>query len=432
MNYKAKPCHHPIIKVVSVPGSKSITNRALLLSALAQGTTVLRNTLICDDTDRMVDCLRQLGVTINANPEEETLTVVGLGQAFDIPSASLFVGNSGTTARFITPAIAAGKGVVTLDGVARMRERPMQDLIDAVTQLGGNVTSINGTGCPPLAIQANGLRGGHTQIRANISSQFLSGLLLASPYADQESIIEIDGTLLSAPYVRMTIDMMADFGVDVCTDTAFRSFTISAGKTYVSPGEYIIEPDASSASYFFAAAAVTAGCVTVRDIHRGGLQGDTAFTDVLEAMGCDVTDTPDGLCVDARGRSLNGVEVDMNAISDTLMTAAAVAPYCSTKSRFSNVGHVRHKETDRLHAMSNELQRFGVETLEEDDALTVVPLSDHSDLVDSVWRTYDDHRMAMAAAVFALRHDGVVIQDPSCVNKTFPDFFDRWERLLGQ
>jgi 3-phosphoshikimate 1-carboxyvinyltransferase len=163
----------------------------------------------------MVDCLRQLGVTINANSEEETLTVVGLGQAFDIPSASLFVGNSGTTARFITPAIAAGKGVVTLDGVARMRERPMQDLIDAVTQLGGNVTSINGTGCPPLAIQANGLRGGHTNIRANISSQFLSGLLLASPYADQESIIEIDGTLLSAPYVRMTIDMMADFGVDV-------------------------------------------------------------------------------------------------------------------------------------------------------------------------------------------------------------------------
>ena len=432
MNYQAKSCQHPIIKVVSVPGSKSITNRALLLSALAQGTTVLRNALICDDTDRMVDCLRQLGVTINANPEEETLTVVGLGQAFDIPSASLFVGNSGTTARFITPAIAAGQGVVTLDGVARMRERPMQDLIDAVTQLGGNVTSINGTGCPPLEIQANGLRGGHTNIRANISSQFLSGLLLASPYADQESIIEIDGTLLSAPYVRMTIDMMADFGVDVCTDTAFRSFTISAGKTYVSPGEYTIEPDASSASYFFAAAAVTAGCVTVRDIHRGGLQGDTAFTDVLEAMGCDVTETPDGLCVDARGRSLNGVELDMNAISDTLMTAAAVSPYCSTKSRFTNVGHVRHKETDRLHAMSNELQRFGVETLEEDDALTVVPLSDHSDVVDSVWRTYDDHRMAMAAAVFALRHDGVVIQDPSCVNKTFPDFFDRWERLLGQ
>lgn len=432
MNYQAKSCQHPIIKVVSVPGSKSITNRALLLSALAQGTTVLRNALFCDDTDRMMDCLRQLGVTINANPEAETLTVVGLGQAFDIPSASLFVGNSGTTARFITPAIAAGKGVVTLDGVVRMRERPMQDLIDAVTQLGGNVTSINGTGCPPLEIQANGLRGGHTKIRANISSQFLSGLLLASPYAEQESIIEIDGTLLSAPYVRMTIDMMADFGVDVSTDRAFRSFTISAGKTYVSPGEYTIEPDASSASYFFAAAAVTAGCVTVRDIHRGGLQGDTAFADVLEAMGCDVTDTPDGLCVDARGRSLNGVEHDMNGISDTLMTAAAVAPYCSGKSRFSNVGHVRHKETDRLHAMSNELQRFGVETLEEDDALTVVAFTDQSDAVDNVWRTYDDHRMAMAAAVFALRHDGVVIQDPSCVNKTFPDFFDRWERLLGQ
>ena len=431
MNYEAKPCQHPIIKGVSVPGSKSITNRALLLSALSQGTTVLRNALFCDDTDRMVDCLRQLGVTITVNADAETVTVVGLGQAFDIPSASLFVGNSGTTARFITPAIAAGKGIVTLDGVARMRERPMQDLIDAVTQLGGNVSSINGTGCPPLEIQANGLRGGHTNIRANISSQFLSGLLLASPYADQESVIEIDGTLLSAPYVRMTIDMMADFGVDVCTDTAFRSFTISAGKTYVSPGEYTIEPDASSASYFFAAAAVTGGCVTVRDIHRGGLQGDTAFTDVLEAMGCDVSDTPDGLCVDARGRNLTGVDLDMNAISDTLMTAAAVAPYCSTKSRFHNVGHVRHKETDRLHATASELQRFGVETMEEDEALTVFPLNGVPALHDNLWRTYDDHRMAMAAAVFALRHDGVVIENPSCVNKTFPDFFDRWERLMA-
>jgi 3-phosphoshikimate 1-carboxyvinyltransferase len=431
MKYEAKPCQQAINKVVSVPGSKSITNRALLLSALAQGTTVLRNALICDDTNRMVDCLRQLGVTINVNVEEETQTVVGLGQPFNIASANLFVGNSGTTARFITPAIAAGKGVVTLDGVARMRERPMQDLMDAVSQLGGNVASVNGTGCPPLEIRADGLRGGHTKVRANISSQFLSGLLLASPYAEKESIIEIDGALLSAPYVRMTIMMMADFGVAVSADAPFRTFTISAGKTYVSPGEYTIEPDASSASYFFAAAAVTGGCVTVRDIHRDGLQGDTAFTDVLEAMGCDVSDTPLGLCVDARGRHLTGVDLDMNAISDTLMTAAAVAPYCNSKSRFHNVGHVRHKETDRLRATANELQRFGVTTLEEDEALTVFPLNDQPVGVDNLWRTYDDHRMAMAAAVFALRQDGVVIEDPSCVNKTFPDFFDRWERLLA-
>ena len=431
MSYKAKSCSHAIHKVVSVPGSKSITNRALLLAALAKGTTVLRNALFCDDTDRMVDCLQKLGIDIVVNVDDETITVIGHGQAFNVPEAELFVGNSGTTARFITPAIAAGHGLVTLDGVARMRERPMQDLIDAVAQLGGNVTSINGTGCPPLQIRADGLHGGHSTIRANISSQFLSGLLFASPHASSDSVIEIDGPLLSAPYVLMTIQMMADFGVHVGTDDALRSFTVRAGTPYVSPGEYMIEPDASSASYFFAAAAVTGGCVTVRNIHRDGLQGDTAFTDVLEAMGCQVTDTPDGLCVDARGATLIGVSMDMNAISDTLMTAAVVAPYCNSPSRFYNVGHIRHKETDRLSATAAELTRFGVLTQEEDDALTVNPHQNDLPASDKTWHTYDDHRMAMAAAVFALGHEGVVIEDPLCVNKTFPDFFDRWERLLA-
>jgi 3-phosphoshikimate 1-carboxyvinyltransferase len=431
MNYKAKSCAHPINKVVSVPGSKSITNRALLLAALAQGTTILRNALFCDDTDRMVDCLKKLGVDIIVNVEAETISVTGHGRAFSVPSAELFVGNSGTTARFITPAIAAGHGVVTLDGVARMRERPMQDLIDAVEQLGGNVTSVNGTGCPPLEIRAAGLKGGQSTIRANISSQFLSGLLLASPYAAEDSFIEIDGPLLSAPYVLMTIRMMSDFGVTVRTDEGLRSFSVCAGSPYVSPGEYIIEPDASSASYFFAAAAVTGGCVTVANIHRGGLQGDTAFTDVLDAMGCKVTDTAEGLCVDARGIALTGIEMDMNAISDTLMTAAVVAPYCDSPSRFHNVGHIRHKETDRLSATAAELTRFGVTTREEDDAISVFPYTSDAASPTTVWRTYDDHRMAMAAAVFALRHDGVVIEDPMCVNKTFPDFFDRWEGLLA-
>jgi len=431
MNYKAKSCSHAIHKVVSVPGSKSITNRALLLSALAKGTTVLRNALFCDDTDRMVDCLRKLGVAVDVNVDEETITVTGHGQAFNVSAVELFVGNSGTTARFITPAIAAGHGLVTLDGVARMRERPMQDLIDAVAQLGGNVASVNGTGCPPLEIHANGLRGGHSKIRANISSQFLSGLLLASPYAKSDSSVEVDGPLLSAPYVLMTIRMMADFGVTVHTEDSFRTFSIASGASYVSPGEYVIEPDASSASYFFAAAAVTGGCVTVRNIHRGGLQGDTAFTDVLEAMGCQVTDTPVGLCVDARGTTLIGVSMDMNAISDTLMTAAVVAPYCNSPSRFENVGHIRHKETDRLSATAAELTRFGVGTEEEDDALSVFPHHTEVPESDITWHTYDDHRMAMAAAVFALRHHGVVIEDPLCVNKTFPDFFDRWEKLLA-
>ena len=431
MNYNAQICAHAIEKVVSVPGSKSITNRALLLAALAKGTTVLKNALFCDDTDRMVDCLQKLGVTISADPDAETVTVIGLGKAFDAASAALFVGNSGTTARFITPAIAAGNGIVTVDGVARMRERPMQDLIDAVAQLGGNVESINGTGCPPLRIHAKGLRGGTTTIKANTSSQFLSGLLLASPYATADSIIEIDGPLLSAPYVWMTIRMMADFGVGVDANDAFTSFTIPSCEGYVSPGEYTIEPDASSASYFLAAAAVTGGCVTVRNIHRGGLQGDTAFADVLEAMGCRVTDTADGICIDARGARLIGVDVDMNEISDTLMTAAAVAPYCSGPSRFFNVGHVRHKETDRLSATATELSRFGIQTCEEADALTVFPVAADTANNPELWHTYDDHRMAMAAAVFALRREGVVIENPMCVNKTFPDFFDRWERLLS-
>lgn len=431
MMYTAKSHLAPIHKTVSVPGSKSITNRALLLAALAHGTTILRNALFCDDTDRMVDCLRHLGVNLITDLQAETITVTGLGKPFDVASAELFVGNSGTTARFITPAIAAGNGVVTLDGVARMRERPMQDLIDAVTQLGGNVTSVNGTGCPPLQIRANGLSGGCSTIRANISSQFLSGLLLASPYATSDSTIDIDGPLLSAPYVWMTIKMMAQFGVNVQTDQELRTFSIPSGASYVSPGEYIIEPDASSASYFFAAAAVTAGCVTVKNIHLDGLQGDTAFTEVLQAMGCHVSDTETGLCVDARHVSLVGVDIDMNAISDTVMTAAAVAPYCSTPSRFTNIGHIRHKETDRIHATATELARFGVVTMEEPDAIVIQPSVPTSATGSNVWRTYDDHRMAMSAAVFALRREGVVIEDPACVNKTFPDFFDRWEGLLG-
>ena len=425
----------PIHAIVAVPGSKSITNRALLLAALATGTTVLRNALFCDDTERMVECLQRLGIDLLADPEQETIHVVGNAGPFQTGNVELFVGNSGTTARFITPAIVAGTGTITLDGVSRMRERPMQDLIDAITPLGGNVTSINGTGCPPLRIVASGLHGGTTQIRADASSQFLSGLLLASPYFKTPTTIRIDGPLLSAPYVAMTIAMMRSFGIMPEVSSDMRTFYIPNHTGYTSPVTYEIEPDASSASYFFAAAAVTGGRVTVRGLTRNdSLQGDVEFTGILEQMGCKVFDTENGLCVDASAGPLVGITADMNAISDTLMTAAVVAPFAQQGCTFTNVAHVRHKETDRLNATAAELHRFGVTVHASQDALMINPVPPGGlpkPANTCEWHTYDDHRMAMCAAVFGLRVPGVQIAGAECVSKTFPDFFDRWEMMLA-
>ncbi|MBC8136330.1 MAG: 3-phosphoshikimate 1-carboxyvinyltransferase [Fibrella sp.] len=423
------PASGPVSGIAPVPGSKSITNRALALAALADGPTVLTDALFADDTARMMDCLRALGFVVDEESTREHITVHGQGGA--IPAnrtAALFVGNSGTTARFVTPLAALGHGTFLLDGVARMRERPIGDLLDALQALGVHAESVAGNGCPPLRINADGLHGGTCTIRADKSSQFLSGLLLAAPCAKgDETIIVVDGPLLSAPYITITVEMVRAFGGIIRVSDDGRTFRIPGNQVYQSPVTYAVEPDASSATYFWAAAAITGGTVRVPGIGRNALQGDAAFVDVLSAMGCDVEKGEDHIAV-TRINPLTGGTFDMNAISDTVMTLAAVAPFADTPTVIENIGHIRHKETDRIAATVTELRRLGVRVDEREDGFTVYPCD--RILPTEPVRTYDDHRMAMAFALIGLRVPGVQIADPACVNKTFPDYFARLDRLV--
>lgn len=423
-----QPVARPVVGVAPVPGSKSITNRAFALAALSGGPTYLGNALFADDTARMRDCLTALGFNVEASEAHETVTVHGHGGRVPSERAELFVGNSGTTARFITPLAALGRGIYTLDGVARMRERPMGDLLSALQELGVQAESLGANGCPPIRLEARGLHGGTCRIRADTSSQFLSGLLLAAPCAEgnRATHIHLEGPILSAPYIAMTTAMVRQFGGAV-EQPDERTFLIPAGQTYRSPGFYAVEPDASAASYFLAAAAITNGRVRIPHVGRELLQGDWAFADVLEAMGCRVSRGDDFIEVHGTG-ILRGVTWDMNAISDTVMTLAAVAPFADSPTVIENVGHIRHKETDRLHAVAVELERLGIRVEERADGLTIYPAAH---LRPAVVQTYDDHRMAMAFALVGLHSPGVQIADPGCVAKTFPDYWQRLARLAA-
>jgi 3-phosphoshikimate 1-carboxyvinyltransferase len=419
------PLSSPFIASVSPPGSKSITNRVLALAALARGTTVLSGALFADDTQRMQDCLKSLGFRLEADPETFTIVVQGREGQIPASSAELFVGNSGTTARFVSPLAALGYGKFTLDGVARMRERPIGDLVQALTHLGVLVDCP--TGCPPLTIQAQGLRGGNTSIRADASSQFLSGLLLSAPCSMGETVIQLEGPILSAPYIAMTVAMVRQFGGTIFVENDGRTYRIPGGQQLQSPGSYAIEPDASAASYFFAAAALTGGRVRVPHLSRNALQGDVAFVNILEQMGCLLLEGSDFLEITGPTQ-LRGVTVDMNEISDTVMTLAAIAPFADLPTRIENVAHIRHKETDRLRAVTTELQRLGVRVDERADGLTIYPAAN---LLPATIQTYDDHRMAMAFAITGLKSPGVVIDNPACVAKTYPRFFEELETLCA-
>jgi 3-phosphoshikimate 1-carboxyvinyltransferase len=422
------PVEKPVTGTVRLPGSKSITNRALALAALADGTTTLTGALFADDTQRMVDCLRALGFVTETSEAAETMTVQGRGGVIPATTAELFVGNSGTTARFITPVVALGQGTFTIDGVPRMRERPMGDLLRALRELKVEAESLGANGCPPLRVKAKGLNGGTCTVRADTSSQFLSGLLLAAPCADgSETQVHLEGPILSAPYIEMTVALVRRFGGVIETSAQGRTFTVPGRQRYNAPGLFAVEPDASAASYFFAAAALTGGKVRIPGLGRDALQGDVAFVDVLEAMGCRVTRGEDFIEV-AGAQGLKGVTVDMNAISDTVMTLAALAPFADGPTVIDNVAHIRHKETDRLQAVATELTRLGVRVDERADGITIYPATK---ITPATIHTYDDHRMAMAFALVGLRARGVVIADPGCVAKTFPDYFTRLEDLTA-
>ncbi len=407
---------------VRVPGSKSLTNRALIVAALADGESTLDGALDSEDTRVMVDSLRKLGIRVDHDADPARIVVQGCGNKIPARQADLFVANSGTSLRFLTAMVCTASGTFRLDGSPRMRERPVADLLQALNGLGADARSDLGTGCPPVTVHASGLDGGYAFVRGDVSSQFLSGLLMALPYSRDSTSVEVEGVLVSKPYVDMTMSVMEAFGVQI-NNRKDRRFDVRparyTGRTYP------IEPDASAASYFFAAAALTGSTVTVEGLGTDSIQGDLAFVDLLEHMGCAVTRTSTETTV--TGGPLRGIDVDMNAISDTVMTLAVVALFADGLTRVRNVGHVRHKETDRIAALAAELRKFGAIVEEQRDGLILFPPARVA--TPAPIATYDDHRMAMSFALAGLKVPGVTILDPACVAKTYPGFWDDLARL---
>ncbi len=426
------PIPHPLQAKVRVPGSKSLTNRALLVAALAEGRTTLTNALFSDNSRYFAGALKTLGFDLQLDEARHEMTVTGLGGRIPSQKAELFIGNAGTAARFLSAFLTLGQGEYLLDGDARMRERPIGDLIEALAQLGTEIEAVNN--CPPVKIKASGLPGGKTRIAGNISSQFLSALLMVAPYAKSPVEIEVITELNSKPYVDMTLAVMQDFGVHVHRE-GYRYFSIpqtpyrrdqspiSNQKSKIS--NYPIKSDASAASYFFAAPALCGGTVCVQNISRASKQGDIAFLDVLQQMGCRVDETDRSLSVTGSSH-LIGVDVDMRDISDTAQTLAAIAPFASSPTRIRGIASARVKETDRVHATCTELARLGVQVKEHEDGMTIYPCKTFK---RSNVQTYNDHRMAMAFSLVGLRVPGITIENPACVSKTFPNYFEVLDSL---
>jgi 3-phosphoshikimate 1-carboxyvinyltransferase len=413
------PTGRPVLAHVRPPGSKSLTNRALVCAALARGRSTLRGALDSDDTRVMVDSLRRLGIAVEASDSGRTLFVEGTSGRVPALEADLFIGNSGTTVRFLTALATLGSGSFRLDGVPRMRERPLGDLAAALRSLGADVRCESPGDCPPVVVHANGLAGGEADVRGDISSQFLSALLMATPCAKAPTLLRVAGDLVSKPYVRMTLRLMEDFGATIEAPDELSSFLVAPSGYQAT--DYAIEPDASAASYFWAAAAITGGEVTVEGLSRDALQGDVAFVDCLEAMGCRTAWGPDRVTVSGPAVSgLRGARLDMNAISDTVQTLAAVALFADGPTEVTGVAHNRHKETDRIRDLATELRRLGATIEEREDGLRIEPRP----ITPCVVETYDDHRMAMSLALVGLRVPGVRIANPGCTAKTYPGYFD--------
>ena len=420
--YEIVPFAHELDAVVRPPGSKSITNRALVCAALARGASTLEGVLIADDTEAMISCLRELGVAVRVDADAATVDVVGTRGEPQVDGALLDARLSGTTSRFVMPIAALGRATVVLDGGEPLRQRPMADLIDALRGLGASITELGEPGALPVQIDAHHLDGGRISVRGDVSSQFLSALLLSAPCMDEGLRVEVVTELVSKPYVDMTLRVMEDFGAHTTVDETSGIAVLPTG--YRSRDRYVVEPDASAASYFFAAAAIRGGRVRVEGLGAGSVQGDVAFVDVLEAMGAHVERFDDAIEVTGTGE-LRGVEADFADISDTAQTIAAVAVHASSPTRITGIGFIRGKETDRVAAVVTELRRCGIDATEDDDGFTIVPGTPRPTVV----QTYDDHRMAMSFSLLGLRHPGISIADPGCVAKTVPDYWTRFEAL---
>jgi 3-phosphoshikimate 1-carboxyvinyltransferase len=410
---------------VTLPGSKSITNRILLLSAIADGATTIIGPLVSDDTLHMIDALKKLQVDLTQKDNGDIL-IHGTRGNFKNKSAEIFLGNAGTAFRPLTAALSFSKGQYTLSGLPRMHERPIKDLVDALLQLNADITYLGQEGYPPLKISPSEIMiNGPIKIRGDISSQFLTSLLMAMPLTKKEVVIEIEGDLISKPYIDITLNLMARFGIHV-KKIDWKHFVIPGSSSYVSPGEIFVEGDASSASYFLAAGAL-AGDIEVKGIGRNSIQGDVKFAEALVLMGADINILEASIQV-TKVAALQAINLDCNHIPDAAMTLAVLALFAKGTTKLLNIGSWRVKETDRIKAMATELRKLGAAVTEGNDFIEITPplkVKEHVEI-----DTYDDHRMAMCFSLVSLRNIPITINDPRCVNKTFPTYFEVLESIV--
>ncbi|HCL1993711.1 TPA: 3-phosphoshikimate 1-carboxyvinyltransferase [Salmonella enterica subsp. enterica serovar Infantis] len=416
----------PIARVdgaINLPGSKSVSNRALLLAALACGKTVLTNLLDSDDVRHMLNALSALGINYTLSADRTRCDITGNGGPLRASGAlELFLGNAGTAMRPLAAALCLGQNEIVLTGEPRMKERPIGHLVDSLRQGGANIDYLEQENYPPLRLRG-GFTGGDIEVDGSVSSQFLTALLMTAPLAPEDTIIRVKGELVSKPYIDITLNLMKTFGVEI-TNHHYQQFVVKGGQQYHSPGRYLVEGDASSASYFLAAGAIKGGTVKVTGIGRKSMQGDIRFADVLEKMGATITWGDDFIAC-TRGE-LHAIDMDMNHIPDAAMTIATTALFAKGTTTLRNIYNWRVKETDRLFAMATELRKVGAEVEEGHDYIRITPPAklQHADI-----GTYNDHRVAMCFSLVALSDTPVTILDPKCTAKTFPDYFEQLARM---
>ncbi|MFM1824436.1 MAG: 5-enolpyruvylshikimate-3-phosphate synthetase [Pseudomonadota bacterium] len=424
-NQKKLKAVQSVFGQVTLPGSKSITNRILLLSAIAKGETTIKHPLQSDDTHHMIEALKILQVDLTQKENGDILIQGARGQ-FKNKSAEIFLGNAGTAFRPLTAALAFSQGDYMLSGVPRMHERPIKDLVDALLQLNADITYLNEEGYPPLKISPSEIIiNGSVKIRGDISSQFLTALLMAIPLTKKEVSIEIVGDLISKPYIDITLNLMNRFGVQV-KKIDWQYFVIPGSGGYVSPGEIFVEGDASSASYFLAAGAL-AGDIEVKGIGKNSIQGDIKFTEALTLMGAEIQ-ILEGSIKASKASTLQAINLDCNHIPDAAMTLAVLALFANGTTKLHNIGSWRVKETDRIKAMATELKKLGAEVVEGEDFIEITPPLHIKENIEI--DTYDDHRIAMCFSLVSLKNIPIIINDPACVNKTFPTYFEVLESIV--
>ena len=405
---------------IKLPGSKSITNRVLLMAALGNGVTKLIDPLKSEDTDQMINALIKLGVSVKeVNDDQNSIEIKGAEQNFPNKNTNLFLGNSGTTFRPLAAVLAMMGGDYYLSGIERMHERPIKDLVDALEQMGSSIQYEKNHGYPPITINNSSIEISEPiQIKGDISSQYLTALLIAGPISNNEFNIEVIGDLISKPYIDITLKLLTKFNIFYNNDN-WRLFSLKKDSVYRNPTKIFVEGDASSASYFFAAASL-AGSIEIKGINKDSIQGDLKFLDIISKMGAKIEYKSDSIQV-SKASSLKGLEIDCIEIPDAAMTLAIMAVFADKPTKLKNIGSWRVKETDRILAMDNELTKMGVEVSTTHDSMTIFPQKQLNDNISI--ETYNDHRIAMCFSLFCLKNLNITIQDPNCVNKTYPDYF---------